>query len=76
MADEILGFLPRQKYVPDIDPAAEDLIRQRDQARRAKNFPLADQLRDQLIAKGYEVLDGPEGTRIRRMGRDEQGAKS
>jgi cysteinyl-tRNA synthetase len=46
----------------------EDLIAQRLQARKDKDFALADKLRDDLSAKGVELLDSPTGTswRIKR----------
>src|SRR5206468_767601 len=49
------------------EPTAEmrDLVRRRDEARAAKDFAVADALRDQLTAMGLEVMDSPEGTKIR-----------
>lgn len=73
MADEILGFLGHPPAGEALDAAAKDLIRRRDQARLARNYVLADQLRDSLLTAGYEVLDGPEGTRVRRLGQIDQG---
>jgi cysteinyl-tRNA synthetase len=40
------------------------LVRQRDEARAAKNWKLSDQLRDQLKAMGYEVRDTSQGTEL------------
>jgi cysteinyl-tRNA synthetase len=42
-----------------------DLVRRRDEARTAKDFAAADALRDQLTAMGLEVMDSPDGTKIR-----------
>jgi cysteinyl-tRNA synthetase len=39
---------------------------ERDVARAAKDWARADELRDQLIAMGYEVEDTPTGTRLRK----------
>jgi cysteinyl-tRNA synthetase len=50
----------------EIAPEALDLGRQRDAAREAKDWALADSLRDQLIELGYEVADTPRGTELRR----------
>jgi cysteinyl-tRNA synthetase len=44
---------------------AEALARRRDEARGARDFATADALRDELVALGYEVLDTPDGTRLR-----------
>ncbi len=40
------------------------LIKQRDEARTAKNWRASDQLRDQLKAMGFEVRDTPQGTEV------------
>lgn len=68
LADKILGFLVHRTPDPGGDSIATSLLEQRNQARQARNFALADALRDVLLNLGYEVLDGPEGTRLNRMG--------
>lgn len=46
-----------------IDPAMiEDLIVQRETARKGKNFARADEIRDQLQAMNIVLEDGPQGT--------------
>ncbi|WP_432822704.1 cysteine--tRNA ligase [Trichloromonas sp.] len=40
----------------------EGLIAERQQARKDRNFARADQIRDELDAKGVMLLDGPQGT--------------
>jgi len=49
------------------EPTAEmnDLVRLRDEARAAKDFTKADDIRDRLTAMGLEVMDTSEGTKIR-----------
>ncbi len=42
---------------PKLDADAEDLIRQREQARHSKDWTLADQLRERLAGMGVEVKD-------------------
>jgi cysteinyl-tRNA synthetase len=46
----------------EISEEARELVRQRDEARAARNWKLSDQLRDQLKALGFEVRDTPKGT--------------
>lgn len=48
-----------------VDTGADALARRRDDARAARDFATADALRDLLVELGYEVLDTPEGTRLR-----------
>ncbi len=40
----------------------EDLIRQREQARKVKDFKKADSIRDELKARGIALKDTPDGT--------------
>jgi cysteinyl-tRNA synthetase len=42
-----------------------DLVAERDAARTAKDFARADEIRSSLQAMGLEVMDSPEGTKIR-----------
>jgi cysteinyl-tRNA synthetase len=59
--DEILGLdLVRSDGLPD---ELEALVRQREEARGAKDFARADAIRDRLRAHGVELLDSANGTR-------------
>ena len=54
-----------------LQPQTEDqeiqaLIKQRDEARAAKDFALSDQIRDTLKARGIIIEDTPQGTRYRK----------
>ena len=40
----------------------ERLIKERNEARRNKNFDMADSIREQLKVKGVEIEDTPDGT--------------
>lgn len=46
----------------------DDLLAQRAEARKAKDFARADAIRDELTAKGVQAEDGPEGTTWRMKG--------
>jgi cysteinyl-tRNA synthetase len=50
----------------EIDEAAAQMVRARDEARAARDFARADALRDELVALGWTVEDTPSGTAIRR----------
>jgi cysteinyl-tRNA synthetase len=38
------------------------MIQKRAEAKKAKDFATADAVRDELVAKGIVLKDGPEGT--------------
>jgi len=42
----------------------QNLIKEREAARQAKDFATSDRLRDELKEKGYEIKDTPEGIEI------------
>ena len=48
--------------------AVESLLAERLAARKGKDFVAADRIRDELVAAGIVIFDGPEGTRWRRAG--------
>jgi cysteinyl-tRNA synthetase len=51
----------------DVGDDAHELARRRDEARAAKDWALADALREQLQQLGYEVSDTPTGTALRKL---------
>ncbi|MTJ49884.1 cysteine--tRNA ligase [Dolichospermum sp. UHCC 0259] len=64
----VLGFTaepetetPAQDGLSDLE--IEELIQQRQAARKAKNFAESDRIRDQLLTKGISLIDSKEGTR-------------
>jgi len=64
--DAVLGILPKTGAEEEIDPEAVKLAEQRDQARKAKDWALADELRDKITAMGYVIEDTPHGPRVKR----------
>ena len=50
-----------------VDDQSAQLVRHRDEARGDKNWARADELRDQLVARGWVVEDSTSGTQIRRL---------
>jgi cysteinyl-tRNA synthetase len=50
-----------------VDEQLHMLIEQRTQARRSRNFALADQIRDQILKLGYMVEDTKEGARWKKL---------
>jgi cysteinyl-tRNA synthetase len=50
-----------------IPPHCAALLEQRNAARKAKDFKLADALRDQLKSEGWIIEDTPKGARLKRL---------
>jgi cysteinyl-tRNA synthetase len=57
-----LGLDLRRATSSADDAEVDELVRQRDAARAGKDFATADELRDQLAARGVQLEDTPGGT--------------
>ena len=55
---------PSKPGISDIPAEVMELLEQRREARKAKDFALADELRDKIAALGYEVKETRQGTVI------------
>ena len=58
----VLGLAVKEKET-NLDAAVEDLIAQRQAARKAKDFKRADEIRDELLAQGIVLEDTREGVK-------------
>jgi cysteinyl-tRNA synthetase len=63
---DILGLIVDVEE-EDLDAEIEELIAKRQAARKAKDFALADQIRDELLAKGISLKDTREGVKWERI---------
>jgi cysteinyl-tRNA synthetase len=65
--DQVLGLdldrLAREGF--EVPEDVQSLVRERDEARRAKDYAGSDAIRDRLTQMGWEVMDTPEGTKVR-----------
>jgi cysteinyl-tRNA synthetase len=55
-----------EQAAADIPAEVLELVEQRKQARKDKNFALADELRDKISAMGYELRETRQGTEIKK----------
>lgn len=62
----VLGILEPEETDDLVDEEIEKLIAERTEARRAKNWARADEIRDILTEKGILLEDTPQGIRWRR----------
>jgi cysteinyl-tRNA synthetase len=65
--DQVLGLDLERDARERWEPTEEmlTLVADRDAARAAKDYPASDALRDRLQAMGLEVMDTPNGTKVR-----------
>jgi cysteinyl-tRNA synthetase len=68
-ADAVLGLdLDRAWDEDDVPPDVAALVEARGAARAARDWARADALRSDLAELGWEVVDGPDGSTVRRFG--------
>lgn len=63
----VLGFFSRFTKKDILDEDIEQKIKEREAARKAKNYALADKIRDELKAQGIILEDTPSGVRWKRV---------
>ncbi len=62
----VLGLLYNRNTASSLDDEIEALIRQRNDARKNKNWAEADRIRDELKAQGIVLEDTPQGVKWHR----------
>ncbi len=63
----VLGLLYNREEKEDIPQEVKDLVQKRAEARKAKDFALADKIRDEIAALGYAVKETRQGTEITKV---------
>ncbi len=66
-AAEILRKKEAEEAAASADPEIDALVAARTEAKKAKNFAEADRIRDELKARGIEIIDTPQGTKWRKV---------
>ena len=62
--DRVLGVLKPSATAADSE--VEELVKQRQAARAAKNWAESDRLRDEIAQRGWIVQDSPQGPKLRK----------
>ncbi len=57
----------KEETAASADPEIDALVASRTQAKKEKNFAEADRIRDELKARGIEIIDTPQGTKWRKV---------
>lgn len=63
--DRVLGVLPLQSQEA-IPHELQQFLERREEARKSKNYKLSDQMRDEIVSRGYLIEDTPAGARLKR----------
>ncbi len=63
----VLGLLYERKDGDEIPAEVMALVEKRAEARKAKDFALADQIRDEIAALGYSVRETRQGLEIKKL---------
>ncbi len=63
----VMGLLYDKKETDEIPDEILKLVEARKNARKAKDFALADAIRDEITAKGYAVRETRQGTEITKL---------
>jgi len=65
--DDVLGLDLQREAVAAWSPTEEmrALMKERDEARAAKDYATSDRIREQLTSMGVEVMDTATGTQVR-----------
>ena len=56
-----------EEAAASVDPEIDALVEARTAAKKAKNYAEADRIRDELKARGVEIIDTPQGTKWRKV---------
>ena len=66
-AAEKLRKREAEEAAASADPEIDALVQARTAAKKAKNFAEADRIRDELKARGIEIIDTPQGSKWRKV---------
>ncbi len=67
--DAVLGLdllVEKKTKVEPVPPEMAELLKRRNDARAAKDWAEADKMRQAIAAKGYEILDSPTGSSLKK----------
>ena len=66
-AAEALAKKQAEEEAANADPEIDALVAARTEAKKAKNWAEADRIRDELKARGIEIIDTPQGAKWRKV---------
>ncbi len=64
--DQVLGVLPIDEKEEEIPEELLQMLETREEARKSKNFAKSDEMRNEILKRGYLIEDTPSGARLKR----------
>lgn len=64
---KVLGLYQVEQSSEQIPESIKELIEQRNVAKSERDFGLADEIRNQILEKGFEITDTREGTQCKKI---------
>jgi cysteinyl-tRNA synthetase len=64
--DTVLGVLPLKPTELAIPVELQEMLEKRETARKEKNFSVSDQMRQEILDRGYLIEDTPQGARLKK----------
>jgi len=61
---DVLGLKPRTDQKAAIPQRILDLVDERTEAKKNRDFARADAIRDEVLTNGYKIEDTPQGARV------------
>mgnify|MGYP001559697712 CR=1 FL=1 len=65
--DEVFGLKLSEKEKINVPAEIKKLMKERENARKEKNWKKSDELREKINKQGYSVDDTKEGSKIKRI---------
>jgi cysteinyl-tRNA synthetase len=65
--DQVLGILSFKEKVEQVPESLKQALEKREQARKDRDWALADTLRDYILSQGYLIEDTPQGRRLKKI---------
>jgi cysteinyl-tRNA synthetase len=64
--NQVFGLKVNIQKKDELDGEIEKMLQVRENARKNKDFKKADEIREEIIKKGYEIEDTPRGQKVKR----------
>ena len=64
--DSVIGIFSLEVKAVEVSDDLQELLEKRQEARKEKNWKVADEMRDKILDAGYVIEDTPKGARLKK----------